>query len=190
MKAATEADARATARAQRPTEPSSPEDAALVEAARAGDRDAFSRLYRRHARLVHGLLLARVPVASADDLVQEVFVRAWDRLSDLRDPQAFVAWIAQMTRRMAADHVRRQRPTEPLREAVAVHDAPRAEAIAVIEAIRGLPEPYVEPLLLRLVEGMSGKEIAERTGLTPGSVRVNLHRGFRLLRERLQEDQG
>jgi len=51
--------------------------------------------------------------------------------------------------------------------------------------IRNLPEAYREPLVLRLVEGMTGPEIAERTGLTAGSVRVNLHRGYALLRERL-----
>ena len=54
-----------------------------------------------------------------------------------------------------------------------------------IKAIRDLPEAYRETLVLRLVEGMSGPEIAERTGLTPASVRVNLHRGMKLLREKL-----
>jgi RNA polymerase sigma-70 factor (ECF subfamily) len=51
--------------------------------------------------------------------------------------------------------------------------------------IRRLPEAYRDTLMLRLVEGMSGAEIAERTGLTPGSVRVNLHRGMQLLRDAL-----
>jgi RNA polymerase sigma-70 factor (ECF subfamily) len=56
----------------------------------------------------------------------------------------------------------------------------------VLEAVRQLPEAYRETLLMRLVEGMSGAEISERTGLTPGSVRVNLHRGMALLREKLE----
>jgi len=55
----------------------------------------------------------------------------------------------------------------------------------VLEVIRGLPEAYRDTLLMRLVEGMSGQEIADRTGLAPGSVRVNLHRGMKLLREKL-----
>ena len=54
-----------------------------------------------------------------------------------------------------------------------------------LAAIRELPETYRETLIMRLVEGMSGPEIAERTGMKPRSVRVNLHRGFKLLRERL-----
>src|SRR3954471_6030419 len=60
-----------------------------------------------------------------------------------------------------------------------------AEAHAALAAIRTLPEAYRETLLLRLVEGLTGPEIAERTGLTPASVRVNLHRGMKLLREKL-----
>ena len=63
--------------------------------------------------------------------------------------------------------------------------AAAAEAVRVLDAIRALPDAYAETLLMRLVEGMSGPEISERTGLTPGSVRVNLHRGMKLLRERL-----
>ena len=64
-----------------------------------------------------------------------------------------------------------------------------AEARAALEAIRSLPEAYRETLILRLVEGMTGVEIAERTGLTHGSVRVNLHRGLKVLRERLEGKQ-
>jgi len=56
---------------------------------------------------------------------------------------------------------------------------------AILAAVRSLPEAYCETLILRLVEGMTGPEIAERTGLTPGSVRVNLHRGMQMLREKL-----
>jgi RNA polymerase sigma-70 factor (ECF subfamily) len=61
----------------------------------------------------------------------------------------------------------------------------RTDALAVLEVIRTLPDAYRETLVLRLVEGLTGPEIAERTGLTPASVRVNLHRGMKLLRERL-----
>ena len=62
---------------------------------------------------------------------------------------------------------------------------PEGDALAVLASIQRLPEAYRETLVLRLVEGMTGPEIAERTGLTPGSVRVNLHRGLQLLRDAL-----
>ena len=63
--------------------------AALVEGARSGDRSAFGRLYERFAPMVHGILLARVRPADADDLTQEVFLSAMQRLKDLRDTRAF-----------------------------------------------------------------------------------------------------
>src|SRR5262249_20750913 len=95
-------------------------------------------------------------------------------------------WGARLAPRPAASHLRGRKPEGPLDDAQAVgFQAPGAEAREALEAIRALPDAYREPLLMRLVEGMSGAEIAERTGLTPGSVRVNLHRGMQLLRERL-----
>lgn len=163
------------------------DDAALVVAARAGDRLAFGALYDRYARVVHAVLLARVPPADADDLVQDVFFRALRQLNKLRDPAAFGGWLMAMARNCAHDHHRHDRERDELRE-VAVHStaAERAEAKAALQAIRELPEAYRETLLLRLVEGMTGPEIAQRTGLTPDSVRVNLHRGMKMLRERLE----
>ena len=78
------------------------------------------------------------------------------------------------------------RASEVFEDAIApARQGDRLEAMAVLDAIRSLPEAYTETLVLRLVEGMTGAEIAERTGLTPASVRVNLHRGMKLLRERL-----
>src|SRR5512147_1917649 len=89
-----------------------------------------------------------------------------------------------MARYRAIDHVRAQKPTDELTE-VSI-EAPRsAEVAQVLAALRALPEAYQETLILRLVEGMTGPEIAEQTGLSPGSVRVNLHRGMKLLREKL-----
>jgi RNA polymerase sigma-70 factor (ECF subfamily) len=159
--------------------------AELVAAARDGDRGAFARLYARYAPMVHGLLLARVPREDADDLAQEVFLQALRRLPSLRDPDAFGGWLAAIARNRARDHHRRGEETVELPAELPGRPHPEGAALAVLAAIRGLPEAYRETLVLRLVEGMTGPEIAERTGLTPGSVRVNLHRGMRLLREAL-----
>jgi RNA polymerase sigma-70 factor (ECF subfamily) len=163
------------------------EDARLVRAARKGDRGAFERLYERYARIVHGLLLARAPRADVDDLVQDVFLAAWNRLDALRDPAAFGGWLSMIARNRATDFHRRAVDAVELPTELAGRDwtAARTEALAVLEIIRTLPEAYRETLVLRLVEGLTGPEIAERTGLTPASVRVNLHRGMKLLRERL-----
>jgi RNA polymerase sigma-70 factor (ECF subfamily) len=162
-----------------------PSDAREVEAARAGDRAAFGRLFRRYAPMVHGLLLARVRPAEADDLMQDVFVSALEKLAGLRDGQAFGPWLATMAKNRAIDFYRARKPTAELPEDLGRLDAERAEAERVLRAIRGLPEAYREPLVLRLVEGMTGPEIAAQVGLEPGSVRVNLHRGMKMLREKL-----
>jgi RNA polymerase sigma-70 factor (ECF subfamily) len=158
-----------------------------VRAAVDGDREAFGALYRRYARAVHGVLLSRVPPADADDGVQEVFLQAMKRLNELREPAAFSAWVCAIARRRAVDHHRRHVEHEeiPANARSASNSSLLAEAHEMLAAIRELPQAYHEPLILRLVEGMSGPEIAAMTGLTADSVRVNLHRGFRLLRQRL-----
>lgn len=164
------------------------EDAGLVRDARAGDDTAFTRLYQRYARMIHGVLLARVPRADVDDLVQDVFLTAWNRLNALRDPAAFGGWLSTIARNRATDFHRGSIESTELPDTLQAPDRTeaRSEALAVLEVIKGLPSAYRETLVLRLVEGMTGPEIAERTGLTPASVRVNLHRGMKLLRDKLR----
>ncbi|MHB8877946.1 MAG: RNA polymerase sigma factor [Myxococcaceae bacterium] len=163
----------------------------LVASARAGDRASFGELHRLFSRMVHGVLLTTVPPAEAGDLVQDVFLQAMQKLASLRDDASFGSWLCQMARNRAADFHRTRQPTEELPEGLAAADGPMpptAEAARALAAIRALPEAYRETLMMRLVEGMTGPEISERTGLTPGSVRVNLHRGMKLLREQLDLD--
>jgi RNA polymerase sigma-70 factor (ECF subfamily) len=177
-----------------PTESGRP-DEALVRAARQGDRAAFGLLYARYARMVHGVLLSRVPYSDVDDLVQDVFLQALPRLNSLREVSKFPGWLAAIARNRATDFHRRVKTENALDEESTpaetgqLHPSlpPSAhstvEAHAVLDAICSLPEAYREPLVLRLVEGMTGPEIAARTGLTHGSVRVNLYRGMQQLRE-------
>ena len=172
-------------------------DAELVRAAQTGDRGAFGLLYRRYARMVHGILLARVPRMSAEDLMQDVFLHALSRVASLRDSSRFGGWLAAIARNRAVDFHRQARPAEELDARASaesdyvVRNQSRsggdAEAAAILDAILTLPDAYRETLILRLVEGMTGPEIAERTGLTYGSVRVNLHRGMQQLRKILGE---
>jgi len=163
------------------------EDARLVALARDGDRAAFTRLYDRYARMIHGLLVARVPRPDVDDLANDVCLAAWGRLASLRDPAAFGGWLATIARNRAADFHRATIESTELSADLGAPDRTpaRTEALAVLAVIRGLPEAYRDTLVLRLVEGMTGPEISARTGLTEGSVRVNLHRGMKLLREKL-----
>src|SRR5258708_18194984 len=150
-----------------------------------GDRDAFSRLYADYSRMVHALLLGRIPRRDVDDLVQDVFLTAYTRIRELREPAAFGGWIAAIARNRAIDYLRQSHEQVELPDDLPGRDPIGAETFAGLPAIRSPPEADRETLLMRLVEGMSGQEIADRTGLAPGSVRVNLHRGMKLLRERL-----
>lgn len=161
---------------------------AMVKAARAGDRCAMDRLYRQFAPVVHGVLLAYVQRADADDLTQDVFETALKKLHELQEDRAFPGWLVSIARRAALDARRRPGPVTGLE--LDPGSAPgcveeRFEAESALRAIQTLPAAYRETLVLRLVEGLTGPEIAERTGLTPGSVRVNLHRGMAQLREAL-----
>jgi RNA polymerase sigma-70 factor, ECF subfamily len=160
-------------------------DALLVERIRRGDAEAFNELYKSFAPIVHGIILSRVPYAEVDDMVQEVFLTAFKSISSLRDKDAVGAWLMAIARNRAIQFYRDARPTEELPEDL---DSPRrfaTEANEIMAVIRSLPVCYSEPLVLRLVEGMTGQEISEMTGLTPDSVRVNLHRGMKLLRQKL-----
>ena len=165
------------------------EEELLVDALRRGERGAFEAIHARYASLVHGILLARVPRFEVEDLEQEVFLTVFRRIRTLREAGAFGGWVAMIARNRATDFHRRARPTEELPEGLRGKDSSELEARAILDVIRSLPEAYREPLVLRLVEGMTGHEIAARTGLTPGSVRVNLHRGMRQLREELARSQ-
>jgi RNA polymerase sigma-70 factor (ECF subfamily) len=158
----------------------------LVAAALAGDRTAFAGLYARYVRLVHGILLSRIPPGEVEDLVQDVFLTALQQLGTLRDPAAFGGWIGAIARNRATDYLRRAPKTIELSDKNGGSGGAAGDAHFVLAQIRSLPEAYRETLTLRLVEGMTGSEIAARTGLTEGSVRVNLHRGMKQLRERLE----
>jgi len=162
----------------------------LVKAVLDGDRDSFGRLYELYAPMVHGILLARIPRSEVDDLVQDIFLHAFRKLPTLRDWAAFGPWIAMIARNRAMDFYRRTKETVEVTEDLRSTDMQTSRANEILELIRALPEAYRETLILRLVEGMTGPEIAARTGLTPASVRVNLHRGMKQLRKKLGYAEG
>jgi RNA polymerase sigma-70 factor, ECF subfamily len=163
--------------------PSGP--AELAARAARGDREAFGELFERYASMVHGILLAHVPQAEADDLMQEVFLSALERVDRLQQAEAVGGWFAAIARNRVVDYLRTRKETVELPPTLSVVDPRRAEVNEVLERIRTLPEAYREPLILRLVEGMTAAEIAEQCGLKAESVRVNLHRGMQKLREAL-----
>ena len=165
-------------------------EAALVRAVLAGNREEYGHLYQLYAPLVHGVLLARVPPGEVADLVQEIFLQALRKLHTLRDAAAFGPWIAMIARNRAMDFHRSSHETVEITDDLRGSESGESKAAEILEIIRSLPDAYRETLVLRLVEGMTGPEIATRTGLTSASVRVNLHRGMKLLRAKLGYGEG
>lgn len=171
-----------------PPAPARPHDDAtrtLVLAARRGDTSAFTRLHQLHGRMVHAIVLRRVPPEEAPDLIQDIFLKAWRTLPGLHDPDAFGAWLASIARTRTIDFFRTRREHAELPTNLGPAPPPTSEAREILDAIRSLPDAFAETLIMRLVEGMTGPEIAAHTGMTEGSVRVNLHRGMTMLRARL-----
>jgi len=175
-------------------------DAGLVERARRGDADAFERLVRRHLAAARAAAERRLGPGHADDVddvVQDAFVRALERIEQCREPRAFRAWLNTIVRTTALNHIerRRVRATEPLaavRDLASGADAGRrAERTELGERLRtalaGLSRLQRDVLLLHDYEGWSHGEIAERLGISAGSSRVHLHLARRAMRGRLAQ---
>src|SRR5256885_9619758 len=115
----------------RPTE----EDDGLIRAAVAGDRGAFGELYVRYARMVHAILLARVPPGDAEDLVQEVFLSAMGQLRGLRTAASFKGWLGAIARNKAIDYFRAARVLAPIEDAPPPKSADNPDAFLVMDRI-------------------------------------------------------
>jgi RNA polymerase sigma-70 factor, ECF subfamily len=160
-------------------------EAVLVDQIRAGNQEAFDEFYKMFLPLVHGIVLSKVPRDEVSDIVQEVFLAAYRKLHTLREKNSVGGWLAMIARNSAMEFYRSRKLTEELPDEIPQRKSVENQAREVLAIIRSMNETYRETLILRLVEGMTGHEIAEQTGLTPESVRVNLHRGMKLLREKM-----
>ena len=166
----------------------------LVRQAQAGDLVAFERLYRDNERKVFGLCfrLSSDP-ALAEELTQEVFVRAWRKLSSFRGESAFSSWLYPLTVNVALSERRSRRRRDA--RIVATDDpaslerAPRSPApeagFDLEKAMAALPPGARAVFVLHDVEGRTHEEIAQLLGLAPGTSKAQLHRARRLLREAL-----
>lgn len=172
-------------------------DAILVERAREGDSEAFEALVRRHLRAAYATALAIVvEPADAEDVCQDAFISALERLDDCREPDRFAAWLMRIVRNRAHSHLRylEVRKTAPLHGDA--HATPAAASPAraaeraelrndLIEQMRTLSEVQRQILLLHDLEGWRHREIAELLGLPEGTVRAHLSYARKGMRERL-----
>ena len=188
-----------------PSHPSSatapPSDAALVAAARTGDRDAFATIVARHQGLVCAIAYAGAgDRARGDELAQEAFLEAWRGLAGLREPERLRAWLGGIARNVVRN-LRRRDAREPAHVDTALdaadaqpspHPTPEGYAIdaqeraIVTRALQQLPEAYREVLILYHWSARSVAEVAVALDLGEDAVRQRLARGRRLLRAEVE----
>src|SRR5262245_29217649 len=180
-------------------------DTALVLRARDGDRAAFEELVRRTSRLVFARLYLDTGRADrAEDLLQETLLLAFRSLRGLANPAGFRPWLLSIAHNVLIDDARRasrqkraapaaDTPVSALRAAgpepseVVQREESRQRVLAVL---RSMPEEYRLPLTLRYLTGADYDAIGEQLGLTNGSLRGLLHRGLKMLRDRLPPELG
>lgn len=166
-----------------------------VQAAERGDERAFEALFRAHHGAIYSLILhfAGDPELAAD-LTQDTFVKAWESLRKLRDPNAFAGWLRTMAMNLVRDHFRGVRPTDPLDEAAPIQSsgenpaegaARREQAEAVRRAVLELPQHQRTVVAMHHLEDRPVDEIAQEMGLPKGTVVSRLARGRKALRRKL-----
>lgn len=174
--------------------PSEAEDARLVREAREGDAEAFERLVRRHLGVAHRVALSKTGSAhDADDVCQDAFVKALERLEDCRRPERFRAWLLAIVRNTALNAVERERRrrTEPLAAAGSLHAGGgdpdwdlerRTLRDALQAAIDRLPEMQRKVLLMHDYEGWTHVEIGGELEIAAGTSRYHLHEARKAMR--------
>jgi RNA polymerase sigma-70 factor, ECF subfamily len=180
---------------------SAEEEDLLVERARAGDREAFEELVRRHADRLHAVVLRFVADReAADEVTQEAFLRAWRGIGRFQGRSRFFTWLY----RIGINEAKRRATREPAEQTISLDEEPILEAPDWSEApetraeqsdlrqvlersIRALPVKYRAPVILRDVEGLTTEEAAEVMDLSQAAFKSRLHRARLLLRRALDE---
>ena len=170
------------------------DDAEAVERVRAGDVEAYRVLVERHWRGVLAVLRQRLGnSADVEDLLQETFVRAYERLGQLREPRKFRLWLLRIATKLCADLRRRRREVVPGEESLRLlverqpsRDARPSPDTHVLDAVEALPQKYREVVMLRFLGGMTCKELAEFLDEPAGTVRNRLFRALEMLRSKLR----
>ena len=174
----------------------------LVQQSQQRDPAAFTQLIRRYERMALSVAFSTLGGAPGDgeragDVVQDAFVRAWERLADLKEPPSFGPWLLGIVRNLAVDTLRRSRlrpvadpdNADPFqRVAPDPHDQLdlREQRRLVAEALAELDEISRPVVVMRYYEGLSSKEIGEALGIAPAAVDMRLSRARQQLRRKLQ----
>ncbi len=163
----------------------------LVDRCRRGDREAWNELVDEYSRYVYAIIMRgyRLSESDAEDVFQDVFARVFERLETLRDDEALRGWIAQVTRNLCADHLRRARPTEELTEET-VRDVDERlsdldEALAVRQALIRLPPGCADILDRFFCRDEPYRVISRALGIPAGTIASRISRCLDRLRRDL-----
>ncbi len=167
----------------------------LVQSAQAGSDDAFERLYRKHGRRIYALCLRMVSDPDrAEELMQDAFVRAWNTIGSFQHKSAFGTWLHRLSINVVLSDMRAEK-RRSARELLPgdldqfkheVRDALPETRMDLEQAIATLPSGAKEVLVLHDIEGYRYREIAELIGVAEGTVKSQLSRARRLVREALE----
>ncbi|HEY3383776.1 MAG TPA: RNA polymerase sigma factor [Vicinamibacterales bacterium] len=157
-----------------------------------GDERAFERLYRRHVSRIHGLVRRMAGSEAVDELTQDVFVRAWEKIHTFRGESQFGTWLHRLAVNLVLEyqrvHARRQRHEADDEQAVdGAVAAPQIAGFGIDfeAAVERLPEGARQVFMLHDVEGYKHREVAALVGITSGTSKGQLHRARMILRQHL-----
>lgn len=164
-------------------------DSADVTAAAGGDTAAFERLYGRHAIRIHNLARRMMGAQEADELTQDVFVRAWLKLATFRGESAFGTWLYRLAVNLILErrswwtrHRSRHHDADDPLQRVATAPVRTDLSLDFETAIAKLPPGAREVFVLHDIEGYKHREIAELLGISAGTSKGQLHRARMLMR--------
>lgn len=181
-------------------------DEDAVARVRNGDRDAYRALVDRYTPMVFGVVTRYCDdeAGDAEDLAQEVFIKAYEGLSDFRGDASFSSWLYTIAVNRCRDHVKSARQTRVERldprsakgdgaalQGMTTGQTPetelerRSRAVRLREALAELDPAYAVPFLLKYEHGLSYEELAERLDATAGALKVRVHRARKALRDLL-----
>jgi RNA polymerase sigma-70 factor (ECF subfamily) len=167
--------------------------AADTALAASGDASAFERLYRTHVNRVHTLVRRMLDADEADDVTQDVFIRAWQKLSTFRGESAFSTWLHRLAvnvvlarrKRVGIERGRFINEDAPLERASGRPATPEL-SMDFEDALGRLPEGAKQVFVLHDVEGYRHEEIARMLGIVPGTSKSQLHHARMALRRHLE----
>ena len=165
-------------------------DAVLVERAKGGDRMAYAELIRRHTRRVFAVSMSLAGnMHDAEDITQQALLQGMKRISKLKEPGRFGAWICRIARNLCIDHLRSKKP-QPLAQAESSRSHDTDAYLDLRDALAMLPEQYRLPLMMYYFDGRSTRKLADSLGVSEAGALTRLSRARAKLRQILQREKG